>query len=193
MTERVMVERSWRTLLERDLDEAGEPNHGRLVQLATLDDRGHPVCRTLVFRLFLTGDRLLFTTDLRTPKVSQLARDPRAEACWYFRQSRRQYRIRGLAEVSADPVDPELIGARQRTWVERQEASRRSFLWPTPGQPLGSEPYPDGPAPAEPPANFALLTLTPLAVDFLDTQVTPHERRLFARTAEGWTSTAVHP
>src|SRR3712207_1197555 len=91
---------AWRRLLDRAVQHHTDLPHARFVQLATIRHDGRPANRTLVFRGWLEpDDRLLFTTDLRSAKVGQLRARPWGEVCWYFVETREQFRILGQIDL----------------------------------------------------------------------------------------------
>lgn len=184
---------SWRDTLSAQLDRHAHLPYSRFVSVATVRADGRPANRTLAFRFFLSDERLLFTTDTRTDKVTQLASDPWVEACWYFTESRMQVRISGLMESVDRAEDEELQQARLRTWRERSEESRQSFTWPHAGQMLAAADAFAIPAPIMPPENFALLILAPQQVDILDLSPSPHSRIVYTLDSGKWHSAAINP
>ena len=93
---RRMADELWRPSLDLALHRNRPSPDARYVQLATLRENHRPAVRTLVFRGFL-GDtnHLTFATDGRSEKVVELEHSPWAEACWYFPQTREQFRFLG--------------------------------------------------------------------------------------------------
>ncbi len=104
---------AWRVALEGALDHGRHSPQTRYVQVATVRPDSCPSNRTLVFRAFLDpGHQLVFTTDLRTAKVTYLETNPWTDACWYFVLSREQFRIAGRAMVCAQDGETEKACAR---------------------------------------------------------------------------------
>jgi pyridoxamine 5'-phosphate oxidase len=145
--------------------------YARYLQLATVRANGHPANRTLVFRGFLEDtNQLKFVTDARSDKAEQIQQQPWAEVCWYFPNTREQFRITGyLTLIGDDDSHP----ARITSWQELSDAARLQFAWPHSGQPreqkAAFEPPP--PDPAQPVPNFCLLLLDPVQVDHLEFEV----------------------
>jgi len=184
----------WRTLLQAALDAHVDRPESRFAQLATVRGDGRPANRTVNFRFFLDApDRLVFTTDTRSAKVAQIAANPWGELCWYFAGTREQFRISGRLEVIAEPVEAELVAARERAWRERSDASRQSFTWPEPGAPRAEAEAFEGAVPGEPPGVFALLVLTVEGVEHLELRAAPHVRTVYRLGGEGWTTESVNP
>ncbi|MEB3267226.1 MAG: Npun_F5749 family FMN-dependent PPOX-type flavoprotein [Leptolyngbya sp.] len=184
----------WRSPLARALHRNRSRPDSRYLQLATLRADGRPANRTVVFRGFREeGDDLLFITDARSDKVPPLASQPDAEACWYFPTSREQFRLSGtVVLITAQEPEPALQAERQRLWQAQSERSRQSFTWPTPGQPRQETGF-DRPLPADPPAAFAVLILTPTWVDHLELRGHPQQRYRYDWTGDRWTMQAINP
>lgn len=184
---------SWCDTLSAQLDRHAHLPYSRFVSMATVRADGRPANRILTFRFFLSDGRLLFTTDTRTDKVTQLAANPWVEACWYFTESRMQVRISGLIESVGVSESEEMQQARLRAWRERSEESRQSFTWPHAGQMLAAADAFAKPAPALPSENFALLILAPQQVDILDLSPSPHSRIVYTLDGSEWHSAAINP
>jgi hypothetical protein len=55
--------------------------------------------------------------------VSELAANPLVEVCWYFPDSREQFRLSGTAHiVASDHPDQQLQQARKQAWSAMSEA-----------------------------------------------------------------------
>ncbi|MFB2922755.1 MULTISPECIES: Npun_F5749 family FMN-dependent PPOX-type flavoprotein [Aerosakkonema] len=188
----------WRSHLARALHRNRSLVYARYLQLATVRADGRPANRTVVFRGFLEdSDRLKFVTDARSEKAEQIDRQPWAEACWYFPNTREQFRISGkLTLVRENHPDPELQKARQISWQELSDAARVQFAWPHPGQPRAdveafASVYPD---PTQPLSHFCLLLLEPVQVDFLELRGEPQNRWLYRVDSDrNWSGEAVNP
>jgi pyridoxamine 5'-phosphate oxidase len=170
----------------------------RFVQMATLRADGRPANRTLVFRGFLNETaQLTFATDLRSPKIAELAHSSPVEVCWYFPVTHEQFRIGGLiTSVAEDTADEGLSAARRECWRALPEATRITFTWPAPGQPRGTGvAFPtEHPDPENPLPHFGLLVLDPQAVDFLEINGRPQNRWQFYRDDHGrWSGIEVNP
>ncbi|KAF8844221.1 hypothetical protein BDN67DRAFT_963354 [Paxillus ammoniavirescens] len=101
------VRKGWYNALARALKEEGEK--GGVFQLATLEAPNAPRVRSLVHREFLTATAipdlplLLTTTDVRTPKASQMNAEPRVEAVYWTASTQEQFRIIGRASIVPTP------------------------------------------------------------------------------------------
>src|SRR6266702_12811 len=133
-------------------------------QLATVDDAGKPCVRSLIHRAFLVPSSrpafpvLVTSTDIRTPKVHQIAHADTVELAWWINATLDQFRISGLARVFASPqqsipaplhnaVECAGINALEMTgfdWEAKRrelfdavsEEMRATWCRPTPGTPL---------------------------------------------------------
>ncbi|AMV39301.1 Npun_F5749 family FMN-dependent PPOX-type flavoprotein [Planctomyces sp. SH-PL62] len=193
-----MPEELWRPSLDLSLHRNRNHPEVRLVQLATVRPDGRPAIRTVVFRGFLDdAHRLVFTTDVRSAKRAEIAGNPHAAVCWYFPETREQFRIAGVASlVDATTSDANLREARDDLWAAQSEATRLSFTWPSPGEPRDrGRAFPSSPPdPALPVESFGLLILTATEVDHLELLPTPHHRWQFEVDDRGrWSGREVNP
>jgi PPOX class probable FMN-dependent enzyme len=182
----------WRALLDAAIGAHPGRPEARYAQLATLRADGRPANRTVVVRgLLKPGSRPFVTTDGRSAKVGHLAASPWAELCWYFPDTREQFRMLGVVTL----VGPDGPGAdgRLRAWDGLAEPARRSFAWPDPGAPRAGPAAFDPDPPDEPPAWFTLLVLDPEQVDYLDLRTQPHSRVLFVRDGPVWSVVPINP
>ncbi|HEY9802330.1 MAG TPA: Npun_F5749 family FMN-dependent PPOX-type flavoprotein [Leptolyngbyaceae cyanobacterium] len=187
----------WRSAIAHALHRNRSLVYARYLQLATVRANGHPANRTVVFRGFLADtNQLKFITDARSDKIDQIQQRPWAEACWYFPNTREQFRISGyLTLVGSDESHPHLQPARLATWQELSDAARLQFAWPHPGK--GKEDQaafnPPPPDPQKPIANFCLLLLEPTQVDHLELRGEPQNRYLYRLDDQEWSMQAINP
>lgn len=188
----------WRPILARALHRNRSLAYARYLQLATVRPDGRPANRTLVFRSFLEGsNQLQFVTDARSQKADQIDQNTAAEICWYFPNTREQFRIAGtLTLVRSTHANSDLLKARQSLWQELSDAARLQFAWPHSGQARAAaaafNPLP--PDPSLPLEHFCLLLLEPTEVDHLELRGDPQNRWIYQRqnTTE-WSVEAVNP
>ncbi len=187
----------WRSSVARALHRNRSLPNARYLQLATVRSDGRPANRTVVFRGFLDGtDQLKIVTDTRSEKADHIAANSWAEVCWYFPNTREQFRLSGqLILVGEDALDQTLLAARQRSWQELSDAARIQFAWPHPRKPKN----PDGFSPAAPDSltplsHFCLLLLNPLCVDHLELRGAPQNRLIYQlNDFAGWSVESVNP
>jgi len=189
----------WRSPLSSALHKNRSLPYARYFQLATVRANGHPANRTVVFRGFLEDtDQLKIITDSRSQKVDQIDQHSWGEACWYFPNTREQFRLAGqLTLVGANHSDQSLKNARQTTWQDLSDAARLQFAWPYPGEvrtennDAFSPPSPD---PKQPLLNFCLLLLEPLQVDHLELRGDPQNRWSYQQNdSHDWFKQAINP
>lgn len=189
----------WRGAIAHALDRNSSLVYSRYLQLATVQPNGRPANRTLVFRNFLEDtNQLKFIIDSRSAKADQIQQQPWAEVCWYFPNTREQFRITGcLTLVSGDHSHQDLQPARISIWQELSDAARLQFAWPEPGKPrvLESEAFePPAPDPVQPLPNFCLLLLDPVQVDHLELRGEPQNRRFYRRDEnQEWFCEEINP
>jgi pyridoxamine 5'-phosphate oxidase len=189
----------WRSPLSRALHLNRSQAHSRYFQLATVKKEGFPANRTVVFRGFLEdSDRLKIITDSRSDKIEDIQNRPWGEICWYFTQTREQFRIFGnLIVVTKDCTDRALKQARQETWQNLSDTARQQFTWFHPKQTKteNKESFiATQPSKEEPLDNFYLLLLEPQRVDHLELKGEPQNRSLYVREdSQTWSMRSVNP
>lgn len=95
------------------------------LSLATVAVDGSPELRTVVFRGFdAAGRECRMHTDVRSPKVAALRRDPRAVLLWYAPAWKLQ--VRASAQVRAHHADE----VARRYWEETHVRGRRAYCAP---------------------------------------------------------------
>lgn len=175
----------WLPLIDALL--AGADPALRVAQLATVRDDGTPAVRSVVVRGRLADGRLVITTDRRSAKAAQLVARPGGELCWWLPATREQLRLGGTLRVATEATEDRL-----RAWHALPSASRQMFTWPEPGAPRADDAAFAAPAPAEPPACFALLLMRVETAERLDLRPHPHARTRWRR-ATGWRAEALDP
>lgn len=104
------------------------------MQLATFDvSSGVPHVRSLLHRAFITASTLpdlpliLSTTDVRTPKVTQLTGTGRTEVVYWTPSTQEQFRVLGWAAIVPEP---DYRGAYpKRVGVVYDKLEREGFDW----------------------------------------------------------------
>lgn len=187
----------WRSPLARALHRNRSQPASRYLQLATIKENNQPANRTVVFRGFLENtDQLQFVVDTRSEKINQITHQPWGEACWYFTQTREQFRIAGqLILVQADHPDFTLQQARQTLWQNLSDSARIQFVWAAPGQPRAELAAfsPPAPNPEKALDNFCLLLLEPVQVDHLELRGEPQNRQIHYQELGQWSTQSVNP
>ncbi|BAY12742.1 Npun_F5749 family FMN-dependent PPOX-type flavoprotein [Calothrix sp. NIES-2098] len=189
----------WRSAIARALHQNRSLPYARYLQLATVRVNGLPANRTVVFRGFLEAtNQLKFITDSRSEKAEQIQQKAWAEACWYFPNTREQFRITGSLILVGSDSQADLATARATTWQELSDAARLQFAWPHPGERRNKDEKaafnPPPPNPSQPLSNFCLLLLDPLQVDHLELRGEPQNRWLYYRNDQHeWSTKEINP
>jgi pyridoxamine 5'-phosphate oxidase len=195
-------------ILQRWQEEAfavGAQPNPHAIALATVDSDGKPSARMVLCKAIdVSHGAIVFYTDRSSRKGAALSADPRAAAVFYFGPQNRQVRIEGAvtftthadsdAYFASRPSDSQVGAwasnqsrplASRAELVGRVEAQARSF-----GATLG-----DGPNPAIPrPEKWGGYILTADAVElWVSRPARIHDRAVWTRTDDGWTTTRLEP
>ena len=149
----------------------------RTMALATL---GHeePELRSVVLReVDLASRRLVFFTDSRSPKVSQLEAQPRATLLLWSQRLSWQLRLRVHCAVQTDGLEVSSRWARLKLSPAAQD-----YLSPLqPGTPI--ERWELDRASRE---HFAVVTASVVAMDWLELHADGHRRARFGAEGASW-------
>jgi pyridoxamine 5'-phosphate oxidase len=132
----------WRSPLARNLYKHRSQPQSRYLQLATIDLDGRPTNRTVVFRGFVDhlidhSNLIKFVSDRRSSKNQHLQNQPWAEVCWYFPDTREQFRIAGkILVIDIEQIDPIWQKLRKTAWHDLSTNARAQFGWLDPGSPI---------------------------------------------------------
>lgn len=185
-----------------DIVEALEYNsthhHARYVQLATIGQSGKPAVRNVVFRGFCAdSDEFIIHTDMRSDKIQQLQQHPEVELCWYFTESRQQFRISGKTRIISE--HSQQTDLRAQHWISLSPAMRSSYSQSAPGTTYHPQQVPTPQSEhadqhSVPSEYFALLIIKPSHVDYLDLSSQPHIRVKHQLCADGqWYNERICP
>ncbi|KAG5339495.1 hypothetical protein C0989_004011 [Termitomyces sp. Mn162] len=99
----------WKTAITNAL---ADHEKAIVVQLASIDPTTPvPHVRSLIFREFISPRSkpslplFLTTTDIRTPKISQIISNPHVEVAWWIEGTQEQFRISGIASAIPAPTN----------------------------------------------------------------------------------------
>jgi pyridoxamine 5'-phosphate oxidase len=175
---------------------ASEPNDAEAMALATATPEGRPSVRMVLLKGH-GPDGFVFYTIAESRKGGEIRANPRAALLFHWKSLGRQIRIEGpLEEVGAEMADA--------YFASRHPDSRLGSAASDQSRPLDArttylervdklrEQYPDGAVPR--PSHWTGYRLAPERREFwMGREYRLHERRLFARTSDGWTSTLLYP
>ena len=178
---------TWFKQLQHSLDETKGDAASRFVQLATVSSDNKPRVRTLVCREITSDHIIVVATDLRSDKFNDLKHCHYGELCWYFTESREQYRF--VVEASWRSGEE-----ARALWETMSDATRQQFFGPTPGKSVVSaDEKLQRIATSSPPEHFCELRLNVAAVDYLDVSQSPNIRVNYTREQGTWKSRQIVP
>ena len=181
----------WRQDLESAIQNNAGTAHSRFFQLATVDGKQNPACRTVVFRGFVDNTNALVAhTDVRSEKIQQLSNNAHAEICWYFTDTREQFRLTSKISLLTGE-DQHQADIRLAHWQALSDKAQAGYALATPGSAIVIEQAQSTRANkcsapgSKPPDNFALLLITPFSVDHLLLRPSPQQRTLYSVQQDG--------
>ena len=175
---------------------ASEPNDPDAMALATADKTGRPSVRMVLLKGH-GADGFIFYTNQRSRKGEELAANPQAALLLHWKSLRRQVRIEGpVGIVACDQADA-YFASRGRDSQLGAWASNQSFSLSSRDEFEGRYEEMrvkfDGRDVPRPP-HWGGFRVTPEMIEFWsDRPHRLHERRLFTRTADGWTESLLYP
>ena len=175
---------------------ASEPNDANAMALATATPDGAPSVRMVLLKGRGPAG-FVFYTNAESRKGREIRDNPRAALLFHWKSLGRQIRIEGsLEEVAAADADA--------YFASRHPDSRLGSAASDQSRPLDSratyldrvaalrEAYPDGAVPRPP--HWTGFRLVPERIEFwINREHRLHERRLFVRSGDGWTSSLLYP
>ena len=123
----------WQQQLTKSLHVNSSQVQSKYYQVASVCSNGEPKNRTMVFRGFLSGTQsLLSVTDSRSEKIEewQGGNKSRFEICWYFSESREQFRLAGEVALISNSLDSSyedwVLGKHTKQSILKQQWSNLS-------------------------------------------------------------------
>ncbi len=175
---------------------ASEPNDPNAMTLSTVDADGMPDSRMVLLK-DVDARGFVFYTNLESAKGQELAANPKAALSFHWKTLRRAVRIRGDAE----PV----TAAEADAYFSSRARSARIGAWASDQ----SRPMPDrfalekrvaevglrfGLGSVPRPPNWSGFRIVPRTLEFWrDRPFRLHERLVFARAGDGWTTSRLYP
>lgn len=173
-----------------------EPNDPLAVALATVDGEGRPSVRMVLLKAW-GPDGFTFYTNMESRKGRELAANPNAAMCFYWKSIGKQVRIEGAVSQVPDAVADAYFATRDRSsrigaWASRQSrplesphALEKAVAARTAQFGIGEVPRPD---------YWSGFLLAPRAIEFWDQgKFRLHRRLRYERAGAGWTATPLYP
>ncbi|MBL0373963.1 pyridoxamine 5'-phosphate oxidase family protein [Rhizobium sp. KVB221] len=189
-----MTSNIFQAIVQRLIEASTSRSAFNFLQLATIGLDGSPNLRTIVLRRFdPAAGALSFVTDIRSPKIEQLRRDPRVSLVGFDPSALIQLRVAGQATVVSDD------GIRRNVWHSLRGKTLILFDAPlAPGTMINDSDAPshdkdEDDAPAEPFDRFALVTVTLSHMEWLDLSLPQNERFAFQRRGDDWVGNRLAP
>ena len=175
---------------------ASEPNDPNAMTLATVDASGMPDARMVLLKS-VDARGFVFYTNVESAKGNELAVNAKAALCFHWKSLRRAVRVRGEVETVTSEEADAYFASRAR--------SARIGAWASDQ----SRPMPDrfalekrvaevglrfGLGAVPRPPNWSGYRVLPASFEFWrDRPFRLHERLVFARAGDGWTTRRLYP
>lgn len=178
------------------LAKESEVNDANAVALATADPAGQPSVRMVLLKGH--DERgFVFYTNLDSRKGGELIANPRAALLFHWKSLRRQIRIEGAVEAVSEAEADAYFATRSRdsqlgAWASDQSRplDARSTFEARYEEIRARFSGTDVPRPPR----WSGFRVLPERIEFwLDREHRLHERRLFVRSATGWTEGLLYP
>jgi len=173
-----------------------EPNDPEAMTLATATPDGSPSVRVLLLK-GVDRSGFVFYTNLESRKSTELLANPQAAMGFHWKSLRRQVRIEGrVVAVAAAEADAYFAsrphGSQIGAWASLQSRplDARASLERRVAEFAAR--YPEGSVPRPP--HWSGFRLVPERIEFWrDMPYRLHERLLFTRAGDGWTTAWLYP
>jgi pyridoxamine 5'-phosphate oxidase len=175
---------------------AGELNDSNAMSLATSTPDGRPSVRMVLLKGF-DARGFVFYTNLEGRKGLELAANPHAALLFHWKSLRRQVRIEGAVGPVSEAEADEYFNSRAR--ISRLGANASDQSRPLPSRAelerrlaeLDAR-YPGDTVPR--PANWSGFRVDPATIEFWqDMPFRLHDRRVYTRAGDGWTTQSLYP
>ncbi len=176
--------------------EASEPNDPNAVALATVNASGQPAVRMVLLK-GLSKAGFVFYTNQQSRKADDLGGQPRAALLFHWKTLRRQVRVEGAVSVVSEAEADAYFATRGRISKLGAWASDQSR--PLPDRAALEAKLADvtarfdgGDVPRPP--HWSGYRVAPERIEFWwDGEHRLHNRELFVRDREGWTTSLLYP
>jgi pyridoxamine 5'-phosphate oxidase len=185
-------------LFQAWLDEAekAEPNDPSAMSLATATTDGVPSLRMVLLRGF-DARGFVFYTNLESRKARELEANPRAALCFHWKSLRRQVRVEGTVEPVSDAEADAYFESRPRgsrigAWASDQSRPMATRFDLEKRVAKFAARFGVGHIPRPP--HWSGFRVVPQHIEFWsDGQFRLHDRIVYHRAGDGWTSERLYP
>jgi pyridoxamine 5'-phosphate oxidase len=176
--------------------ETSEPNDPNAVALATVNAAGQPAVRMVLLK-GLSDAGFVFYTNQQSRKADDLAAQPRAALLFHWKTLRRQVRVEGAVSIVSEAEADAYFATRGRisklgAWASDQSralpdrATLEAKLNEVTARFEGGD--------VSRPPHWSGYCIAPERMEFWwDGEHRLHNRELFVRNGEGWTTSLLYP
>lgn len=175
---------------------ASEPNDANAMALATTTPDGHPSLRMVLLKGH-GPDGFIFYTNLDSRKGGELAANPHVALLFHWKSLRRQIRIEGAVTPVDDSVADAYFATRSRdsqlgAWASDQSRPLEDRATFEARFAAMEERFAGQDVPRPP--RWSGWRVTPSAIEYWqDRAHRLHERTLFTRTGDSWSTGLLYP
>lgn len=176
--------------------EQTEPNDPSAMALATADPDGLPDVRMVLLK-GVDPRGFVFYSNMESAKGRQLAGNPQAALCFHWKSLRRQIRVRGAVEPVTELESDTYFASRPRdsrigAWASKQSRPLESRFALEKAVAVEAARFGLGDVPR--PTYWQGRRILPQRIEFwADRPFRLHERLVFDRAGEGWTTSRLYP
>lgn len=176
--------------------EAGEPNDPTAMALATVGSDGMPSVRMVLLK-GLDDRGFVFYTNTESRKGDQLEAHPKAALCFHWKSLRRSVRVEGEVERVTDAEADAYFQSRPRgsrigAWASAQSRPLPDRMALERGVAEYTLRFNIGEIPRPP--HWSGFRVLPNRIEFWqDKPFRLHDRLLYVRDGEGWTTSRLYP
>jgi pyridoxamine 5'-phosphate oxidase len=175
---------------------ASEPNDPTAMALATAGEDGMPNVRVVLMKG--ADERgFVFYTNAESAKGRELAGNPQAALVFHWKSLRRQVRAKGTVTRVSDAEADAYFQSRPRdsrigAWASQQSRPLESRFALEKAVALYAAKHAIGEVPRPP--YWTGYRIAPISIEFWqDRPFRLHDRLVFTRAGEGWTTTRLYP